>query len=125
MYQLGWVADYPDAENFLQLFYGKNASPGPNHSNYLNPEYDSLYEKMRIMKESPERTELCRKMSAMVAEDCPWIFMHHPIAYGLQHCWMKNYKPHDFAYGMTKYYRIDTDQRKQWRETYGRKNWQE
>ena len=53
MFSLGWVADYPDAENFLQLFYGPNSSPGPNHANYVNAEFDRLYEKVREMQDSP------------------------------------------------------------------------
>jgi ABC-type transport system substrate-binding protein len=125
LYRLGWVADYPDAENFLQLFYGPNSSPGPNHSNYSDPEFDRLYEKVRVMSDSPERTELYRKMAGIVVEDCPWIFMHHPMSYGLKHAWLKNYKPHDFPYGMVKYYRIDTEAREKWRETYGQMHWQE
>ena len=39
-----WFGDYPDAQNFLQLFYGPNKAPGPNGGNYANPEYDKLYE---------------------------------------------------------------------------------
>jgi ABC-type transport system substrate-binding protein len=125
MYWLGWVADYPDAENFLQLFYGLNSSPGPNHSNYANPELDKLYEKIRTMPDSPERTEIYRKMADIVVEDCPWIFLHHPMAYGLHHSWLGNYKPHDFPYGMTKYRKVDVEARRQWRNTFGRENWKE
>ena len=43
LFRIGWVGDYPDAENFLQLFYGPNQSPGPNRCNYQNPAYDALY----------------------------------------------------------------------------------
>lgn len=125
MYWLGWVADYPDAENFLQLFCGKNSSPGPNHSNYANQEYDRLYETISTMPDSPERTQLYRKMADMIIEDCPWIFMHHPVSYGLHHTWVRNYKPHDFPYGTLKYRRIDTEKRTQWRSTFGRRNWRD
>lgn len=107
LYRLGWVADYPDAENFLQLFYGPNSSPGPNHSNYVNKEFDELYEKVRTMNDSPERTALYKRMADIVIEDCPWIFEQHPLSYSLHHGWLKNYKPHDFPYGMIKYYRIE------------------
>ncbi len=112
LYRLGWVADYPDAENFLQLFYSPNRSPGPNHSNYVNKEFDALYERARVMQPSPERNELYRQMAALVVEDCPWIFEQHPLSYALTHAWLKNYKPHDFPYGMGKYYAIDTAARK-------------
>src|ERR1051325_11566323 len=37
MFRLGWVADYPDAENFLQLFTTKSVSPGPKHTNSRHP----------------------------------------------------------------------------------------
>ena len=113
LYRLGWVADYPDAENFLQLFYGPNSSPGPNHSNYSNPEFDELYEKVRIMQDSPERTELYKKMAKIIIDDCPWIFTHYPLAYGLTQPWLKNYYPHDFPYAMAKYYRIDSNARRE------------
>ena len=44
MFSLGWNADYPDAENFLQLLYGPNAPPNPNSASFADPEYDRLYE---------------------------------------------------------------------------------
>ena len=118
MFSLGWVADYPDAENFLQLFYGPNASPGPNHANYENEAFDKLYEQVRVMQDSPERTALYRQMADIVVEDCPWIFSSQPLAFGLHHGWLGNYKPHDFPYGMQKYYKIDTARRRAWRERY-------
>lgn len=107
LFRLAWVADYPDAENFLQLFYGPNSSPGPNHCNYVNKEFDALYEKARVMPDSAERTALYRQMAAIVVEDCPWLFEQHPLSYALTQAWLKNYKPHDFPYGMGKYYGID------------------
>ena len=121
LFSLGWVADYPDAENFLQLFYGPNSSPGPNHSNYSNPEFDRLYEKIREMQDTPERTATYQKMADMVVEDCPWIFTSNPLAYGLQHHWVQDYKYHDFPYGMDKYRKIDTAARAQWKAEYGKK----
>ncbi len=119
MYRLGWVADYPDAENFLQLFYGPNSSPGPNHSNYSNPEFDRLYERARVMPDCPERTRLYARMARMIEEDCPWIFTSIPLDYVLRHSWLRNYKPHDFPYGMVKYLRIDAAARRAWKMRFG------
>jgi oligopeptide transport system substrate-binding protein len=66
----GWGLDYPDAENTLQLFYGPNQAPGSNASNYVNPEYDALYERTSVMQPSPERTALYHQMNQMLIDDC-------------------------------------------------------
>lgn len=112
LFNQAWSADYPDAENFLQLFYSKNVSPGPNDSNYTNPEFDKLYEKALTMQNSPARTELYKKMVAMVVEDCPWIFGVHRVMFSLWQPWTKNYKRTVFSHGSGKYLRIDTNLRK-------------
>lgn len=114
IYQLGWVADYPDAENFLQLFYSLNESPGPNHSNYRNSEFDRLYETIKPMYDSPERTEILNKMSNIIINDSPWIFLYQPLSFGLVHDWVENYEYHAFPYGMGKYRRINKEKKLFW-----------
>jgi len=106
MFRLGWIGDYPDAENFLQLFYGRNISPGPNRSNYVNPEFDRLYEQAHATTDTPARLELYRRMQIIVREDCPWLFMHFPMSYTPYHARVLNFRPHDFPYGMEKYLRV-------------------
>lgn len=107
MFFLSWIGDYPDAENFLQLFYGPNSSPGPNRSNYRNPEFDALYERIRVMPDTPERTALYQAMARIVIADCPWIFAYQHLNVGLRHAWFGNYAMHAFPYGNEKYYRIN------------------
>ncbi|MFL2876826.1 MAG: ABC transporter substrate-binding protein [Pontiellaceae bacterium] len=114
MFQLGWVADYPDAENFMQLFYSKNESPGPNHANYRNDRFDELYEKIRTMHDSDQRTRYVEEMVKIVIEDAPWIFLYQPMQFGLVHNWVQNYVPHAFPYGMGKYRRINAGNRSDW-----------
>ncbi len=116
MFSLGWIADYPDAENFLQLFCSKNVSPGSNNFNYSNPEFDRIYEKIAVMPDSEQRTELYRKAEQIIIEDCPAVFMLHGVAYVLYHDWVKNYKPNAFQYGTTKYRRIDLEKRAAYNE---------
>ncbi len=65
-----WVMDYPDAENTVQLFYGPNASPGSNNSNYDNEEFNELYRKSSMMQPSPIRTRMYNNMNRLVMEDC-------------------------------------------------------
>jgi oligopeptide transport system substrate-binding protein len=111
MYNMGWHADYPDAENFLQLYYTGNIDKGTNNCNYSNPEFDSLYETVRVMQDSPERTALYARMIRILNEDCPVLLLTEPERFTLSYDWMMNVKPHPVGYGYTKYHRIDTKMR--------------
>lgn len=107
---LGWLADYPDPENFLFLFYGPNGKAdfdGPNSSNYSNPEYDRIFEKLESMENTPERFELIRKAVDILQRDAVMTWQFHPEAYTLCHEWYQNFKPHDMAYNLIKYRRVD------------------
>ncbi len=65
-----WIADYPDAENYLALFYSKNFSPaGPNYTRYYSPVYDSLYEQALAETDHGRRTELYHRMDQMIMDE--------------------------------------------------------
>ncbi len=113
LYTMGWHADYPDAENFLQLYYSPNIAKGTNNSNYSNPEFDRLYEQVRTMDDSPERTAIYAKMVNMISEDCPVLMLSEPLSFLLTYDWVRNIKAHPFGYGFLKYRRIDTDLRRE------------
>ncbi len=112
----GVTANIPDELDFLSLFYSRYSAGGPNKFNYCNPEFDRLYEKVEVMRDCIERRELCRRMEVMVLEDCPAAFLNHRVADVLHHDWYKNYKPHSFAYGLSKYRRIDLSRRAAYKE---------
>jgi ABC-type transport system substrate-binding protein len=105
MFRIGWVGDYPDAENFLQLFYGKNVSPGPNRSNYMNAAFDRLYETACATIDETERNLIWGQAQELIREDCPWIFLHFQKVYSLCHARVLNYMPSDFPHGSEKYLR--------------------
>jgi oligopeptide transport system substrate-binding protein len=110
LYILGWNADYPDAENFLFLLDGRQARVphgGENTSNYVNPEYDALFERMKSMPNSPERQAIIDRMVDIVRRDAPWIGGFHPVAYSLSHAWVRNGKPNAMARNNLKYLRLD------------------
>jgi ABC-type transport system substrate-binding protein len=65
-----WTMDYPDAENLMQLYYGPNAAPGSNSTNYNDPDYNRLYEAGATLNESPERTLIYREMNQILMDDC-------------------------------------------------------
>jgi ABC-type transport system substrate-binding protein len=122
----GWVADYPDPENFLFLLYGPNSkvsSGGENVANYRNPAYDALFARMRSLENTPERLELIRQMVAILQEDSPWLFGYHPIAFELSHGWLANSWPHAIAFNTLKYRRIDVSKRTEFRQQHNRPRW--
>ena len=102
---LGWVGDYPDAENFLQLFHSKNVSPGANHGNYRNPAFDRAYDEAMSAKSPAARMEAWRRAQEIVREDCPWLFLHFPKAYTLTRDRVQGYRPTDFPYCTEKHLR--------------------
>jgi len=104
MFRMGWVGDYPDAQNFLQLFYSKCVSPGPNHTGYANDAFDRAYEAALASPTEKERNRYWLKCQEIVREDCPWIFTHCNKAYSLTRPNVGNYTLSDFPYGNEKYY---------------------
>ncbi len=108
----GWIADYPDPEDFFILLYGPNAPPGPNAAAFSSPEYDRLYEKMKVMEDSPERAAVIKRMVEIVTDECPWIFNFHSPSYTLRHSWYKNGKSHSISGNYVKYLRVDPGARR-------------
>ncbi|MBN1685716.1 MAG: hypothetical protein JW852_03630 [Spirochaetales bacterium] len=108
---VAWGADYPDAQNFLQLNYGPNAAPGPNSANYDNPKFNELYEKGAYMQQSPERDKLYAEAAQIAAEDVCWIMGVHRLSYALEHPWLKTRVFRDIGAGYSKYLDIDAEMR--------------
>lgn len=110
IFKVGWKADYPDPENFLFLLYGPNAKAihnGENNANYQNPQFDKLFEQMRVMEDGEDRQEVIDRMVAIVRHDAPWVWGFHPKEMTLFHAWNKNIKPNLMANNTLKYRRID------------------
>ncbi len=111
LFGIAWGADYPDAQNFFQLFYSKNKAPGPNDSSYNSPEFDKVYLASLKLPPGPERTKLYMEMRNIVAEDSPWIFHAHRLGYKVIHGWVQNFKWTEVGYDYPKYIRIDGKKR--------------
>ena len=91
-----WYADYPDPEDFYQLFYSRNTAPGPNIGAYANPAYDKAYEAMRLMPNGPERLAQMKTMNAILKDDVPVIVLYGSVRYGLQQKWVSGFKRNVF-----------------------------
>ena len=78
MFRSNWIADYPDAENYLSLFYSKNFSPkGPNYTHFYNPTFDSLYENSFLIKDAQKRGETYQSMDSLVMSKHPLIPLYY------------------------------------------------
>lgn len=74
-----WIADYPDAENYMAMFYSKNPAP-PNYTRYKNPVFDLLYEKALLETNDSLRYALYREMDQLVINDAPVIPIWYDMA---------------------------------------------
>lgn len=74
-----WIADYPDAENYMAMFYSKNPAP-PNYTRYKNPAFDILYNKALQEENDSVRYALYRQMDQLVINDAPVIPIWYDMA---------------------------------------------
>ncbi len=77
-FRASWIADYPDEENYLSLFYSKNFTPdGPNYTHFSNPEYDKMYLRCLSMVNDRQRRTLYRKMDSLVMSEAPVAILYY------------------------------------------------
>jgi ABC-type transport system substrate-binding protein len=114
IFMWGWLADYPDPENFLFLLYGpmaRSASGGPNSSNFSDPEYDALFVEMRDLPNGPERAARIAGMREILERERPWIELIHREKFALFHGWLRNVKTSGIIAPSAKYLQIDPEAR--------------
>jgi ABC-type oligopeptide transport system substrate-binding subunit len=97
MWLLSWQADYPDAENFLQLLYGPNRTPSPNFSNFDDPVFNKLFTKMRLLAESPERNKAIEEMMNLFVRNAPWVPLIHRTEFYVSHPNIEGFFPKQFG----------------------------
>ncbi len=78
VFRASWVADYPDAQNYLSLFYSENFTPnGPNYTHFKNATFDSIYTKAMSESNVEKRINLYKKMDKIVLEEAPIVVMFY------------------------------------------------
>jgi peptide/nickel transport system substrate-binding protein len=87
-----WIADYPDAENYLSVFYSKNPAP-PNYTRYKNLQFDALFEKALIEENDSLRYKLYREADQMMMNDAPVVPLWYDKVVRLVQPYVKNFKP--------------------------------
>ena len=110
MFETNWIADFPDGDNFFQLLYGPNRGRA-NYARFNLPAYNTLYEKARLLPDSPARRALYRDMAQLIHGYTPWVLLTHPISADLRQPWLKNYKRHPVELTSWRYLDLDPTQR--------------
>ena len=78
IFRASWIADYPDAENYLSLFYSKNFAPnGPNYTHFENDEFDRLYEEAFVTVDFTERAQLYQQMDSIIIAEAPIVPLYY------------------------------------------------
>ena len=70
-YQLVWIADYPDPQNFLDLLF--NIASNQNHSGYSNPQVDDLLNRAGVEQDPAARLQLYQQAEQIIIDDSPWV----------------------------------------------------
>ena len=77
-FRSSWVADYPDAENYLSLFTTENFAPqGPNYSHYSNLQFDALYEKAIATNSLSDRALIYHEMDSLMMTEAPVVILFY------------------------------------------------
>lgn len=78
IFRASWIADYPDAENYLSLFYSKNFTPnGPNYTHFLNTDFDRLYEQAISEVNTEKRYRMYQKMDSILIQQAPVVPLYY------------------------------------------------
>ena len=87
-----WIADYPDAENYLSVFYSKNPAP-PNYTRYNNPAFDALFEKALTENNDSLRYIIYRQADQLLMNDAPVVPLWYDKVVRLVQPTVKGFKP--------------------------------
>jgi oligopeptide transport system substrate-binding protein len=77
-FRASWIADYPDGENYLSVFYSKNKIPfGPNYTGFNNKQFDALFEQAYQVSDDARRFKLYQQMDNLVMEQAPVVVLYY------------------------------------------------
>jgi len=75
-FRASWIADYPDPENFLTLFYGENPAP-PNYTRFKNAKFDYLYQLATTTTNKQNRKNLYAQLDSIIIDEAPVVFLFY------------------------------------------------
>jgi oligopeptide transport system substrate-binding protein len=90
LFLLGWEADFPDPENFLDVLLSKKQWGSNNDAFFSNPQVEDLLTRARPLADLDKRFALYRQAESIVIEEAPWAFLYHPVSYVIRQPWVHN-----------------------------------
>jgi oligopeptide transport system substrate-binding protein len=105
MWSLGWQADYPDPENFLDIHFASDSQH--NETKYSNPQVDSLLKRARTERDTEVRYRTYREAEALILQDAPWIPLFHGAASVLVKPSIKGWEPTGLVIPILKYVSVE------------------
>lgn len=99
-----WIADYPDAENYLSVFYSKNPAP-PNYTRYKNPQFDALFEKALTAQNDSDRYRLYQQADQLMMNDAPVVPLWYDEVVRFVQPYVNGFKPN--ALNLLELRRVD------------------
>lgn len=105
-WQGGWMMDFPDAENILQLFYSGNAvAGGPNKSQFSNPKFDELYNKILQLPNGDEKLKKLEEIENIIHDELPVIMFYYSRNFFIYDKEIHNFRFNELSMGFLKYLR--------------------
>jgi len=105
MFSLGWIADYPDPQNFLEIKL--HSQSADNETKYSNPEVDELLDTAKTEKDEAERVRLYQEAEKLIIEDSPWVPLFHGQDSVLIKPYVKNFINAPFVIPRMRYVSIE------------------
>jgi oligopeptide transport system substrate-binding protein len=92
LFSLGWEADFPDPQNFLEVLFAKKQFGSNNDAFYSNPRVEELLAQAAPISDHQRRYELYQEAQRLIIADAPWVVLYHPVTYVIHQPWVHDYQ---------------------------------
>lgn len=107
---MGWLQDYPDPSNFLDVMFNSKAiteNASLNRAFYSNPQVDRLLDKAAVEIDRARRLEMYQETEQIIVDDAPWVPLVHTERYIATQPWIKNYQLHPMWSARYEYVKVE------------------
>ena len=91
LFSLGWEADFPDPQNFIEVLFAEKQFGSNNDTFYSNPAVEALLEQAAPLSDFKHRFELYDQAQRLIVAEAPWVPLYHPVTYVIRQPWVHDY----------------------------------